>query len=1489
MGRQQRQGGRVLAATRTRRGAGESARILAAERLESRVFLSVTPLGNGFPIAGGELDSAPVGPHEGPALATDAVGNQVVVWSAGAADGERRVFAQRYSVEGAAAGETIEVSTPGTSARFADVAMEADGDFVIAWSGWEAADEGYEIYARRFEATGVPQAAPVRVNTLSVGSQSFPAVAVDDDGDTVIVYSSDEADGSGSGIVAQRFDPTLTAVGEEIIANTYVAATQRDPAVAMSSDGSFVVTWTSPGQDGSGSGIFAQQFDSAGFPVGGTNEVQRIEFGGGVTGGTFTLRYGGQVTGAITYTPTGGGQVLAAAIEAELDAFVSVDVSATDATDIVVTYVGTAGSRDHSLLKISDASQLEGVDPTVTTSVIVEGITGEFGVATTTDFSQELSSVASNAAGQFVVSWQSFALGIGWQIRSQAYSLGAVPSGGELLLGVGRTPHVVMDEHGNFLTTWEAQGVADGNGWDVYSRYHGIDNGLHPETDRLNELVDGDQRYAAAALVPFGNRLAAVWTDTSADGSASLVRGRPFGAIPEGTNKPPVAEDDVFGLNEDSGVTTLVVLANDTTLPDVGEVLRLVSVSEGSAGGAVEIDGDVIRYAPAADFFGVETFEYVVDDGLTGNEARATVTVVVNSVNDLPTAMDDSLLVQEDSSENLIDLLANDTVVPDTDETLSIIQIGLGSAGGALTVSGENLAQYTPVPDFSGSESFTYTINDGTLGSDATATVTFEVWPVNDLPTAEDDAFTVDEDTVANVLDVLANDTVLPDLGEQLLIVAVSPGSAGGTVSILDGSAIEYTPAADFQGEETFEYTVSDGHSGSFAMGEVTVAVENVNDPPRFDELFEDMTMSEHGGMSATFSASDLDLGDTLSFSLETDAPGLELRSNSTGNRGGGYLDWNPTEDDGPGLYQVTLRVTDDGTPPLFDEQTFSIEVLDENLPPRIDHIPDQVVEEQTELSFVVIGSDPDPNDTYWFSFDDAPDGAEIDALTGVFSWTPTESQGPGTYKILLRITDNGDPALFSWEDFRVRVVDVNQPPVLDPIPNQAVAEGTPLAFSVIAVDPDPFDALTYSLGVDAPAGAAINATTGRFHWTPTEDQGPGNFFFAIHVEDNGEPVMGHQRNVLVQVTETNNPPLFEPIADVTIDERTLLSFVAVASDADPSDSLKYQLEAGAPAGAAIHEATGIFSWTPDESHGPGEYPITLRVVDDGSPALSTTETFTVTVREDNQAPVIEPMADQVMAEGSTLDLTVVASDADLPSQTLIYTLDTGAPNGAVIDPLTGEFRWVPSVAQGAGSYAITVRVTDDGDPAASATESFLITITDVNQAPVLVPVGFQTVDEGAPLVFTVEAVDLDGPQNTLTFVLEPGAPEGAAIHSQTGLFTWTPTESQGAGDYAIGVRVTDDGEPALTDVMVVDVYVRELNQPPVFAPLPDRAAAEGEELAFTASATDPDLPASALVYSLDPNAPSGATIDGATGEFRWTPTESQTPAEHGRDIACDR
>jgi hypothetical protein len=480
------------------------------------------------------------------------------------------------------------------------------------------------------------------------------------------------------------------------------------------------------------------------------------------------------------------------------------------------------------------------------------------------------------------------------------------------------------------------------------------------------------------------------------------------------------------------------------------------------------------------------------------------------------------------------------------------------------------------------------------------------------------------------------------------------------------------------------------------------------------------------------------------------------------------------------------------------------------NSPPSIAVISPKAVDEGSLLTFTVDGDDPDAGQTLTYALEPgAPTGAFINPTSGVFSWIPSEAQGPNNYTITVRVTDNGSPILSATRSFTAQVNEVNNAPVLSGYTNRTVLEGVLMTATGSASDPDtPAQTLTFSLDATPPAGVTINPASGVVSWTPTEAQGPGTHFITVRVTDDGEPALSVTTTMTVIVSEVNSPPVLAGYANRTIDEGTLLTATGSATDADaPAQTLTFSLDVPIPAGMTINPTNGAVSWTPTEAQGPGTNSITVRVTDNGQPALSDTTTMTLIVNEVNSAPVLTGYTNRTVLEGVLMTATGGATDSDTPAQTLTFSLVSPFPSGVTINPNNGTVSWTPTEAQGPGTNSITIRVTDNGQPALSRTNTMTVIVNETNVAPVLAPIANVTNGVGSTIAFTASATDADEPAQTLSYSLEPGAPAGAAIDS-AGAFTWTPAAAQAGTTNVITVRVTDDGSPPLSHTQSFTVVI---------------------------------------------------------------------------------
>lgn len=228
-------------------------------------------------------------------IATDAAGNFVVVWrrtgGSGAGDyGD--IFGQRFTANGSPVGDEFQVNTTTPDIQWHPaLAVAPGGDFIVAWDSVETshADDRSGVVARRFAADATPLGDEFQVNSYTTEKQRFPAVAVDADGDFVVVWESDGSYGTDShptnpskSVQGQRFSAAGALLGGEFQVNSYTTRDQYAPSIAMDSNGDFQVVWTSYGSYGTdtNASIQVQRYAADGTPLGGEFQVNTYIFGG---------------------------------------------------------------------------------------------------------------------------------------------------------------------------------------------------------------------------------------------------------------------------------------------------------------------------------------------------------------------------------------------------------------------------------------------------------------------------------------------------------------------------------------------------------------------------------------------------------------------------------------------------------------------------------------------------------------------------------------------------------------------------------------------------------------------------------------------------------------------------------------------------------------------------------------------------------------------------------------------------------------------------------------------------------------------------------------------------------------------------------------------------------------------------------------------------------------------------------------------------------
>ena len=530
-------------------------------------------------------------------------------------------------------------------------------------------------------------------------------------------------------------------------------------------------------------------------------------------------------------------------------------------------------------------------------------------------------------------------------------------------------------------------------------------------------------------------------------------------------------------------------------------------------------------------------------------------------------------------------------------------------------------------------------------------------------------------------------------------------------------------------------------------------------------------------------------INELLSFNISaTDADGDAILYSATGLPTGAIFDtitgsfsWIPGSG-AAGTYDITFNATANG---MTDSESIRITVLSnevhEDQPPVLALIGNKSVSVNELLSFPICAIDAD-GDAIAYSSVDLPSGATLDAVTGVFNWTPDTT---GTYDVTFNATANGKSDSETIKITVSQLVTEDHAPELTLIGNKSISVNSLLILAVSATDSDG-DMISYS-ATGLPTGAVFDPITATFSWTPSITD-VGTYYITFSAVANGKT-----DSEIITITVLSNevhedqPPVLAAIGAKSVNIKSLICFTISANDPD-GDVVKYSAT-GLPCGAKLDATTGKFTWTPTAA---GTY--TIKFIATAN-SLSDYETVKITVKNTNKPPVLACIGSKTIEKGKQLSFTITARDPD--GDKVKYSA-TGLPKGAKLDATTGKFTWTPTAA---GTYTVKFIATANGQ---SDYEIVKITVKNDNKPPVLACIGSKTVKEGKLLCFTVSAKDPDGDNVKYSAT---GLPKGAKLDASTGKFTWTPGYSA-AGTYSVKFTATANGQ---SDSEIVKITVKNV------------------------------------------------------------------------------
>jgi Ca2+-binding RTX toxin-like protein len=669
-------------------------------------------------------------------------------------------------------------------------------------------------------------------------------------------------------------------------------------------------------------------------------------------------------------------------------------------------------------------------------------------------------------------------------------------------------------------------------------------------------------------------------------------------------NEAPNAVADSFNASEDQPLTVTFseLLNNDTDAED--DTLAIVSVSN-PVNGTVDIDvgNQTITFNPAPNYNGPASFDYTISDGTSTSTAN--VSVAVDSVNDLPSADDDTVTAIEDLPRVIAfsELLGNDT--DDDGDTLDIESVDNAVNGTATIDIGNQTITFTPADGYSGPASFDYTINDGTTTSSATVTV--NVSTANDAPVANADAVTASEDQplVINFSELLGNDTD-PE-NDSLTIESVS-NSVNGTVAIDTGAqTITFTPAADYHGAASFDYTINDGTSTSSAT--VSVDVTAANDTPVADN--DSLSVVEDQSLVIDFADLLLNDSDVDGDSLTIDSVSSPVNATVSIDTSAQTITFTPTSDyTGPASFDYTIS---DGT--SSSTATVSVDVTTANDAPVAAADTLSAVEDQNRvITFAeLLGNDSDiDGDSLTIESVSSPVNAtvSIDTQAETITFTPSANyNGPASFDYTIN-----DGTTTSSATVIVNVSAANDAPVANADAVTA-SEDQPLVINfseLLGNDTDPEnDSLTIeSVSNSVNGTVAIDTGAQTITFTPAADyHGAASFDYTVN-----DGTSTSSATVAVTVGAVNDTPVATGDSlSANENQPEVITFAELlANDSDvDGDSLSVVSVSGAVNGSvSIDTGAQTITFTPTtDFNGAASFEYELS---DGTESVTATVSVTV-------------------------------------------------------------------------------------------------------------------------------------------------------------------------------------------------------------------------------------------------------------------------------------
>jgi len=741
----------------------------------------------------------------------------------------------------------------------------------------------------------------------------------------------------------------------------------------------------------------------------------------------------------------------------------------------------------------------------------------------------------------------------------------------------------------------------------------------------------------------------------------------------------------------------------------------------------------------------------------------------------------------EEDTPVSITLLGSD---PDGD-TLTY-NVVTGPSHGRLSGTAPKLT-YTPQPNFNGSDSFTFNVNDGTVDG-VPVTVLITVKAVNDPPTANDDSVTTQEDTLVSI--TLAGSDPDGDALSYSVVKDPSHGSLSGT-----GPNLTYTPNENFNGSDSFLFQVNDGTVDS-ATATVSIKLKPVNDPPTASYVGakvqknppvakdDSVTTEEDTPVSITLEGSDPD-EDALTYTVVTGPSHGKLSGTAPD------VSYTPNPDFN-GSDSFTFKVSDETAD--SNAATVSITVTAANDPPTANDDSATTQEDKPIATIDVLTNDTDVDDDQLTTaaVTQGKNGSVTINADNTLSYNPNANFcGTDSFTYTVRDGKGGtDTATVN-----VKVKAVNDAPTAndDSVTTQ---EDKPVSIRLTGNDPDG-DSLSYSV-VKGPSHGKLSGTAPKLRYSPKANFN-GSDSFTFKVSD--KTADSSAATVSITVTAVNDPPTAYDDS-VTTEEDKPVSITLAGGDAD-GDLLTYSVVTN-PSHGGLRGTAPRLRYSPKANFN-GSDRFTFKVSD--KMADSAAATVSITVKAVNDKPKADDDSAVTQEDTPIVRIDVLANDTDVDDDLLKISTVTQGKNGSVSINADNTLSYTPK-ADFCGSDVFTYTVSDGKGE--TDTVAVNVKVKAVNDAPRFTSAPVTTATVGALYTYDVDATDPDV-GDTLSYSLTV-KPTGMTIDAATGLIQWTPTSAQ-AGTNDVVVKVADDGSVPASEAQSFTITAGQASTPATTAP----------------------------------------------------------------------